>query len=434
MIDYNCIDMKKLAFLLTCVLALLVAGCEKAQMKNSGFDEPDDNVVPIERHDIKLTVEQQKLVENGNGFALNLLKEVAAQEKKSFMVSPLSVEYVLAMLANGAAGNTRDEILGLLGFGHEQLDFANEFYGYLTEELYGADNTVRLNLANALIYNTMYSGLRKDYISKLDNYYDALVKGFDFAKEGQQALSYINNWSKEQTRGMIPELVSSLDQGIYLILMNALYFKGTWNSTNKFKESDTKPGDFHLAGDLMKKENFMYQEACIPYSYSDYFQIASLKYGNGAFTMDVIVPHEWVTVEEALSSLSADYSKSLSSNWIGNVKVKLPVFGTVCDRIGLKLVLNNMGMKDAFDSAKADFSLMSDTKVWVSDIFQKSKIKVNEKGSEAAAVTVTFMAGSPGPGFTPPPVPEVYATRPFFYAIRETSTNTILFMGYYNGN
>ncbi len=78
---------------------------------------------------------------------------------------------------------------------------------------------------------------------------------------------------------------------------------------------------------------------------------------------------------------------------------------------------------------------MSDTKVWVSDIFQNSKIKVNEKGSEAAAVTVVLVAGgSLGPGFTPPPVPEVYATRPFFYAIRETSTNTILFMGYYNGN
>ena len=432
MIDYNCIDMKKLAFLLTCVLALLVAGCEKAQMKNSGFDKPDDNVVPIERHDIKLTVEQQKLVEKGNGFALNLLKEVAAQEKKSFMVSPLSVEYVLAMLANGAAGNTRDEILGLLGFGPEQLDFANEFYGYLTEELYGADNTVRLNLANALIYNTMYGGLRKDYISKLDNYYDALVKGFDFAKEGQQAVSYINSWSKEQTRGMIPELVSSLDQRIYLILMNALYFKGTWNSANEFKESDTKPGDFHLAGNLMKKENFMYQEAHMPYGYSNYCQMVSLRYGNGAFTMDVMVPHEGVDLGEMLSSLTASYPKSLKTDQF--VKVKLPVFATESDKIELNGVLTKMGMKDAFDSAKADFSLMSDTKVWVSDIFQKSKIKVNEKGSEAAAVTVTFMAGSAGPGFTPPPVPEVYATRPFFYAIRETSTNTILFMGYYNGN
>ena len=432
MIDYNCIDMKKLAFLLTCVLALLVAGCEKAQMENSGFDEPDDNVVPIERHDIKLSVGQLKLVEKGNEFALDLLKEVAAQEKKSFMVSPLSVEYVLAMLANGAAGNTRDEILGLLGFGPEQLDFANEFYGYLTEELYGADNTVRLNLANALIYNTMYSGLRKDYISKLDNYYDALVKGFDFAKEGQQALSYINNWSKEQTRGMIPELVSSLDQRIYLILMNALYFKGAWNSTNEFKESDTKPGDFHLAGNLMKKENFMYQEAYMPYGYSNYCQMVSLRYGNGAFTMDVMVPHEGVDLGEMLSSLTASYPKSLKTDWF--VKVKLPVFATESDKIELNGVLTKMGMKDAFDSAKADFSLMSDKKLFVSEIFQKSKIKVNEKGSEAAAVTVAMMASSLGPGFTPPPVPEVYATRPFFYAIRETSTNTILFMGYYNGN
>ena len=433
MIDYNCIDMKKLAFLLTCVLALLVAGCEKAQIENSGFDEPDDNVVPIERHDIKLTVGQQKFVEKGNGFALNLLKEVAAQEKKSFMVSPFSVEYVLAMLANGAAGNTRDEILGLLGFGPEQLDFANEFYGYLTEELYGADNTVRLNLANAMIYNTMYSGLRKEYISRLDNYYDALVKGFDFSKESLSAVSYINKWADEQTRGMIPSLPVELDEMSYLVLMNALYFKGTWNSKNEFKESDTKQGDFHLGGNVMKKMDFMYQESYIPYNYNDYCQIASLSYGNGAFAMDLIVPHEGVDLDEALSSLSAGfYPVSLRSDWF--VKVKLPVFDTECERINLNRALNNMGMVDAFDPVNADFSPMTEDHVWVSQIFQKSKIKVNEKGSEAAAVTVAMMATSLGPGFTPPPVPEVYATRPFFYAIRETSTNTILFMGYYNGN
>ena len=423
--------MKKLA-LLTCFLVPLVFGCEKIHV-DSDFDEPNGNVVPIERHDIKLTVGQQKLVEKGNGFALNLLKEVSAQEKGSFMVSPLSVEYVLAMLGNGAAGNTRDEILSILGFGADQLDFANEFYRYLTEELYGADNTVRLNLANAMIYNTMHCGLRKDYISRLDNYYDALVKGFDFSKESRAAVSYINNWSKEQTRGMIPELVSELDSRIYLILMNALYFKGSWNSKNEFKESNTKPGNFQLGGKPMKKVDYMNQESNMPYSYNDYYQIASLKYGNGAFAMDVIVPHEWVTIEEALSSLSANYPKALRSDWLTKVKVKLPVFETVCDRIDLNRALNNMGMIDAFDPTKADFSLMTDNQIWVSDIFQKSKIKVNEKGSEAAAVTVVMMESSPGPGFTPPPIPEVYATRPFIYVIRETSTNAILFMGEYKG-
>ena len=171
----------------------------------------------------------------------------------------------------------------------------------------------------------------------------------------------------------------------------------------------------------------------MPYSYNDYYQIASLKYGNGAFAMDVIVPHEWVTIEEALSSLSANYPKALRSDWLTKVKVKLPVFETVCDRIDLNRALNNMGMIDAFDPTKADFSLMTDNQIWVSDIFQKSKIKVNEKGSEAAAVTVVMMESSPGPGFTPPPIPEVYATRPFIYVIRETSTNAILFMGEYKG-
>ena len=146
--------------------------------------------------------------------------------------------------------------------------------------------------------------------------------------------------------------------------------------------------------------------------------------------MDLIVPHENVSLEDALSSLSK-YNYPLPLGGDRFVKVKLPVFETESDKIKLDDALIDMGMKDAF--SKADFSRMAEEKVWVSEIFQKSRIKVNEKGSEAAAVTVVLMDASAGPNFTPPPVPEVYATRPFIYIIRETSTNAILFMGVYKG-
>lgn len=425
--------MKKIALLL--FLVPLAIGCNNGndlvpELSRGG--EPDKNIVPVERHDIRLTSAQKTLVSKGNTFAFNLFKEVLSREEGSFMVSPLSVEYALAMLCNGAAGNTRDEILKLLDFGNDQIDFVNEFYGYLTKELYGADNTVLLNLANALVYNTRYTGIKKDYISSLENYYDALVKGFDFSKDAQSALSFINNWADEQTYGMIPKLLSNLDPDLYLVLMNALYFKGNWNSKNKFNESDTAVGDFSVSKGKTHKEKYMYQESTIPYGYNNYFQLVSLCYGNGAYAMDLIVPHENVSLEDALSSLSKyNYPAPLGGDRF--VKVKLPVFETESDKIKLDDALIDMGMKDAFDSAKADFSRMAEEKVWVSEIFQKSRIKVNEKGSEAAAVTVVMMAASAGPNFTPPPVPEVYATRPFIYIIRETSTNAILFMGVYKG-
>ena len=423
--------MKKIALFF--FLVPLVIGCNNELVPGqSKGGEPDDNIVPVERHDIKLTVGQEKLVDKGNTFALNLFKEVLSREEGSFMVSPLSVEYALAMLCNGAAGNTRDEIIKLLDFGDYQIDVVNDFYGYLTKELYGADNTVLLNLANAMVFNTQYTGIRNSYISGLENYYDALVKGFDFSKDNQVALSYINSWADEQTYGMIPELIGDLDPSSYLVLMNALYFKGNWNSKNEFKESDTAVGNFSAANGKNNKVKYMYQESTIPYGFNNYLQMVSLCYGNGAYAMDLMVPHENVSLEEALSSLSSSaYPRSLRGDWF--VKIKLPVFDTESDKIELKDALMNMGVKDAFDRNRADFSPMTENKVWVSEIFQKSKIKVNEKGSEAAAVTVMMMAGSPGLEFTPPPVPEVYATRPFIYVIRETSTDAILFMGVYKG-
>ena len=424
--------MKRL-LLLSIFIFPFITGCEAS--KPEAVDDPEetgevDVLTPNERFDIKLTKAQQGFVTKGNSFAVKLLCEVMKEEKESFMISPLSLEYALAMLCNGAAGTTQTEILNNLGFAAGEMAEVNEFCKYLTKALYEADNSVKLNLANALVANTAFAHLKPAYVSALENWYDALIKGFDFRTENAVALNYINEWAKEQTYGMIPSVLPVLDSATYLVLMNALYFKGAWNSKNEFDKKNTKSGDFTLADGKKAKVDYMNQESMMFYGYDNSCQMVSLPYGNGAFAMDIILPHEGVTVGEVAESLKADYFKLMPED--KNVKLKLPIFETE-NNIELNKILTAMGINCIFDLKKADFTQMTDDPVFVSRVFQKTKIKVNEKGSEAAAVTVIVMETSTGLEFTPPPVPEFYATRPFIYSIRETSTNTILFMGVFAG-
>jgi serpin B len=417
--------MKQFVLFFICIAAM---ACNSVEPLSPGGEV--DDVMPRDRVDIKLTKAQKAYVTKGNDFAFNLFREVMAREKGSFMISPLSVEYALAMLCNGAAGTTQGEILGCLGFSSDEMDAVNEYCKYLTEALYDADNTVKLNLANAMVSNTALAHLKLAYVSALENWYDALVKGYDFSKDNTAALSYINGWAKEKTYGMIPSVLDELSPSAYLILMNAIYFKGAWNSKNGFSENDTKNGDFTTGKGGKIKVAYMNQESRMSYASDNLCQIVSLPYGNGAFAMDVLVPHEGVTVQEVAASLKAGaFPRSYPDK---QVKLKLPRFETENDRIELVDVLKSLGIKSAFSDLQADFSKMTDDAVFVSDVFQKTKIKVNEKGSEAAAVTVGVY--SSGISTTPPPVPEVYATRPFVYAIHETSTGAILFMGAFCGN
>lgn len=417
--------MKRL--ILTVMFALpLIAGCSKS---NAGEAEKP---VSSARHDIVLTKSQTELIKVGNTFAFKLLGDVAASLEGSFMISPLSVQYALSMLSNGASGATQDELLRLLGFGKDRLSEANELCKYLVAELLGADNTVEMSLANALIYNTFYSGgfgLKQSYVNGLVNWYDAYVKGYDFNAENAKAISGINSWASEQTRGMIPEIMNRLDPSVYLLLMNAIYFKGNWNSSLEFKSAATRQEDFTLESGRKVRLPIMRTECMLAYAGTDVCDIVRLPYGNGAFAMNVLLPAEGKTISDVI-----EWLKSGKSYWLSSfqVKLKLPKFETE-NTIGLRRILAPY-IPSSF-SDMADFSAMTDAPVCVSDIFQKAKIKVNEQGTESSAVTVIVLGPtSAGPDVDiKPQVIEFYATRPFVYVISEISTGAVLFSGVYKG-
>ena len=398
-------------------------------------DNDIENEEPKERKDIALTRSQIQLVSSGNTLACNMLKIIASQHSESFIFSPISLEYALAMVNNGAAGETENQIRDVIGFGDRSVKEVNEFYKYLTENLLNVDNTVAMNIANAQVFNTAIgdeSKYNKDYKNALTGYYNALFEGYDFAKDNKKALSAINSWASKQTEGMINPLLDELDPYSATLLMNAIYFKGSW--ADKFDSSFTRKEDFTKGDGAKTKVDMMNQTSNVSYYFDKNCSAISKTYGNGAFKMTFILPDEGITTAELAKGLDRTaLERIIKRKGSEEVIIKIPKFETSFT-IELNDMLKSLGMVDAFNPTKADFSSMSShLSLYISRVLQKARIKVEEKGTEAAAVTdidmkLTSAIPSPGEPLT------FYATRPFLYTISEVSTGAILFMGQYNGD
>ena len=398
-------------------------------------DNDIENEEPKERKDIALTRSQIQLVSSGNTLACNMLKIIASQHSESFIFSPISLEYALAMVNNGAAGETENQIRDVIGFGDRSVKEVNEFYKYLTENLLNVDNTVAMNIANAQVFNTAIgdeSKYNKDYKNALTGYYNALFEGYDFAKDNKKALSAINSWASKQTEGMINPLLDELDPYSATLLMNAIYFKGSW--ADKFDSSFTRKEDFTKGDGAKTKVDMMNHTSNVSYYFDKNCSAISKTYGNGAFKMTFILPDEGITTAELAKGLDRTaLERIIKRKGSEEVIIKIPKFETSFT-IELNDMLKSLGMVDAFNPTKADFSSMSShLSLYISRVLQKARIKVEEKGTEAAAVTVidmklTSAIPSPGEPLT------FYATRPFLYTISEVSTGAILFMGQYNGD
>lgn len=414
----------KTKFYLIPIICLFFAGCGKVVN-----DEDNVKVQVEERHDIVLTKAQKEYVKKGNELSYALLLEVAKQEEVSFTVSPLSLEYVLAMLSNGAKGNTQLEILEALGYESGELEEVNKFYQYLTDALYKVDSSVDLCLANTIVVNSAFATLNDNYVDAVHTYYDALIAAYNFANNAGEALSAINKWASDNTKGLIPTLVDEFDPLARMILANALYFKGAWNSSVEFKSSDTKEEYFYRADGSKKKNKFMNTEARVGFhSRGNGYQAVRLPYGNGAFVLDILLPDENEGIDVVLNAKDEDLSFTPLK-----VKLRIPKF-EITTGIKLNDILYNLNIKSMFTLA-SDFKgiFSDDSNALVNKVFQKSVFKIDEKGTEGATVTYVDLIAGANLG-REPSIPTFYATRPFIYIIREVSTNAILFAGAYNGN
>ena len=411
--------------LITATTAIILAGasCGKAYYVENA-DNPDTVVEENPNHDpfkkIELDTRSETFIEQGKTFAFDFIRRVNEVDEKSFIISPLSMQLLLGMILDGAQGGTADEICQVLGYEAGSIQAANAFASTMLEQLPAVDKTTTLSIGNAVFVNQSFTIL-DGFRSSVVQYYDAEVSNLDFA-DSESATGRINQWCADRTNGLIDHVLDQVDPAILAFLMNAVYFKGQWK--NKFPAETTAQERFVDENGHESTVPMMKNDASFLYQENDVFRAVRLPYGNGAYQMTVILPQTGKTLKDAVSVLDArqwnDLNKSLSGC---QVDVWLPKFETK-SHLNLNQLLIEMGMPSAFEEAKADFSAMSSVyPLYLSLVMQDAVIKVDEEGTEAAAVSTGVMATSVQESFT------FHADHPFLYLITESSTGAILFAG-----
>jgi len=390
----------------------------------SACDSETGNPTLKEREDIVLSRSEQQMTEIGNEFAFKLFHEVSNNEKdKNIFISPLSASIALSMTANGAAGNSEEQMKSVLGFKDYALEEMNQYYKKITDGLLKADPSTELGIANSIWVKEGFP-LLESFITTNKEVYDAEVRNLDF--DLPSAPDIINKWCAGKTNNKIEEVIKVINPQARAFLINALYFKGVWKY--QFDKKNTKKDNFNNQNGSKTSVDMMNLEGTINYNTYEEVQIAELPYGNEAFSMIVIVPEDNYTIDHLTKSLNAEnWNKWINGLRETELEVKLPKFKLEYEK-KFNDELKAMGMEDPFNSKLADFSRMTDKeKLFIGFVQQNTFVEVSEEGTEAAAVTVVGMINtSVGPE---PMVIPFHVNRPFIYVIKEKSTGAILFMG-----
>ncbi|MHB1457370.1 MAG: serpin family protein [Armatimonadota bacterium] len=367
-----------------------------------------------------------KLSAADNDFAFKLFSKLndAEKFKRNVFVSPASISLALSMTLNGAGGKTAESMSKVLGFEGMKLEEINKGNANMMKSLENGDPRVEISIANSLWLKKDLT-FKKDFLDRTCRTYQAELETLDFTSPG--AAKMVNRWVSKSTRGKISEIVdsSSLDNATAMLLINAIYFNGKW--TKPFEPEATSDMPFHLADGSEKQLKMMSDREKYRYAENSDFQAVNLPYGDGRFSMCVFLPSKGSSLAEFCKSLdSANWSKWVSTMSEKEGMIKLPRFKMEFD-VSLKNTLSQMGMADAF-SQSADFSGMSDTaSLLIDDVIHKTYLEVDEKGTEAAAVTSVEMAVTAAVVHDEPF--SMIVDRPFFCAIVDNQSGLILFMG-----
>lgn len=420
--------MRKSIILLLCA-AILFTAC--------------NGVMPHAVKTLTLTSEEQVINTQQNAFAIDLLKQVNATETESenVFLSPLSAAIVSAMLANGAEGNTLNQILATIGAEGYSVNDLNEYYKNILENLPYLDKYTDMKLADGIWIDDDFN-VKNDFVKANKQYYEATVETANLADP--KMANVINKWAENNTKHLIKKIVSENDftSETYMILANAIYFMSKWQ--NEFNKANTQDKDFMLADGTSVLVSMMEQsgertttpdadyEQTGFYEYqridSTEFEARMLRlyFKEAAYCVDFILPHKDISCDAYLADFDLDKMTELQNNLNRYcLQVMIPKFSLKYHR-DLIPDMQALGMTDVF-SSQADLTGIADQDLLVSQLVQDTYIKLEEEGVKAAAVTHGIVAPSAAePGQTISPF---VADRPFLLFIRECKYGTILFAG-----
>ena len=364
----------------------------------------------------------EKLVAANTKFGFKLFSEILKKESsQNIFVSPTSVAIALSMTYNGANGSTQQAIAQTLELQGMSLDEVNQAQLALSQILTNPDPKVQLNIANSL-WARQGINFKPDFLQRNKDFYQAQITNLNF--NSPNATATINNWVNQNTNGKIPTIIDQVSPDAVLYLINAIYFKGSW--TDEFPKNATRERPFTLLNGTRKQHPLMSRFGRFRYYENDSLQAISLPYGSGRMSMYVFLPKPNTTLQSFYSTLTPENWEQ----WIKQFRtregsISLPRFKLEYD-ITLNQTLQALGMGIAFQD-RANFTGMTSTPVNIDEVKHKTFVEVNEEGTEAAAVTsVGIRATSARPVDEPF---NMVVDRPFFVAIRDNQTGTLLFMG-----
>ncbi|MGM9840164.1 MAG: serpin family protein [Sodaliphilus sp.] len=410
--------MKKsiLYYLLWClIMSVALVSCSDDNESGSGVENEQPAV-----YTIKLTAPQKKVLSQSNGFAFDVLKSINDENTNNF-ISPYSLGQALAMLANGAEGETYDEIARVLKIGDgASLADINTFYATMNQALTSIKSSTKFAVANSLWTNQKYdSYLLDSYKTDMLTHYGAQVQALDFSDAG--SVETINKWANKQTNGAIPSIVKATDSESHALLLNSLYFKGLWKY---FPKKNTHHEMFRNQFD--RNENVKMMESditAINGFISDDELMAEFDYGGKAFQLQIIMPIKQ-KINDYIAELNGEkYVQMLTEMQSTETIVTMPKFKHSYEN---QLIENmkKMGIFRVFNEDAQLGKLSSYRGLSVTKLQQNTLIEVNEEGTTAAAVTM----GEIGP--TANVLPSRFIIdHPFIYIIRERTTGVILFIG-----
>lgn len=419
-----------------------VAACNPDQIKVNdpimvSSPQPKEQITKV-----SLTREEAAMVGYGNELTFKMLP-LLREGNKSFIFSPLSIQYALGMTANGASGETLAQMLGTLGFWDKNQELAssdihamNSLCNKLLNELPAVDLDVKIQLADAILVNDLYP-LHPDFKQLVESTYYAAVENMSF-DDPTYVAARINEWASRNTNGLINKMLeaSDIDPSALAFLMNALYFKAPWVSKSSdplFMKESTRDQEFYLEDGSVKAVPTMHTYRNFRYADLDSFRVLEIPYASGKFAMYILLPGNNTFGNLLKDFPNLDWKAILSKQDYRTVNLSLPRFET-SSSYRLNDSLQKLGMTQAFTGAAQFDRMFADPAVQacIDMVIQKARISVTEWGTEAAAVTVVGMKESSA--FNPEPPVDFICDHPFVYLIAEKTSGTILFAGAYLGN
>lgn len=334
--------------------------------------------------------------------------------KENICISPLSAQLALSMTAAGATGETQQQMYSTMDLAGDVNAKAKE----TIEKLADNRHECEVNIANSIWVNEKLD-VKENFINTNKEYFNALVTTAPFNRETLQA---INGWCSDNTNGKIKSALSDINKNDRMYLINALYFKGGWEK--KFEANMTEEKPFTREDGKSIEVQMMHQEITAPYYEDEKIQIVTKDF-QGLYQMQLVLPAEGITTEEATVHLALNYEKILREMSVYKVALSMPRFQSDFG-ISLKNTLKEMGMARAFGK-DAQLDGISDEPLHIDDVFQKTFIKVDEEGAEAAAVTIIRVGAL---SMRQPEKRSINLDRPFIYLItNQHCQNTPLFIG-----